>query len=314
MAAAACMPAGGVLFLRGRPGEAPFHHATGGFCLTSVAAYNRADEGPLPKTLFGYDVIARLGEGAASRIYAVSNRRDGQVYALKHVLRRTAKDMRFIEQLTNEWEVCQRFNHPGLRRVIDLRMSRSLLMRISEAALIMEMVDGTPLDQQRTPDLATIVNCFMQTARALSAMHYKSYVHCDLKPNNVLTDGQGRVKLIDFGQACKAGTVKERIQGTPDFIAPEQVKLKPVTFRTDVFNFGATLYWALSGHKIPTMFTIPRRQRDVIVEGKFPSPRDLNPSVPKALSDLVMQCVRLEPMERPRDMGAILTRLDNLAV
>jgi serine/threonine protein kinase len=287
-----------------------FDRAAGGPGLS--IAYRRSDAGALPKSLFGYDVIARLGEGAASIIYAVSDPRSGQVYALKHVRRRSAKDTRFIVQLINEFEVCQRLSHPGLRRVIDLKISRSLLMRISEAALIMEMVDGTPLDQQKPQELPQIIDCFMQTARALSAMHYQLYVHCDLKPNNILTDAQGRVKLIDFGQAVKTGTIKERIQGTPDFIAPEQVRLKPVTFRTDVFNFGATLYWALSGQKIPTLFTVPKRQRDVVLECRFPSPRDLNPAVPRLLSDLVMQCVRVDPLHRPRDMGEILNRLDSV--
>ena len=82
-------------------------------------------------------------------------------------------------------------------------------------------------------------------------MHQMGYVHCDIKPNNILRNDKGEVKVIDFGQSCKIGTVKERIQGTPDYIAPEQVARRPITVQTDVFNLGATLYWALTGKAHP---------------------------------------------------------------
>jgi len=60
----------------------------------------------------------------------------------------------------------------------------------------------------------------------LGALHNAGWVHCDLKPNNILRDNKGQVKVIDLGQAAKNGTVKKRIQGTPDYMAPEQVKLQ----------------------------------------------------------------------------------------
>ena len=80
------------------------------------------------------------------------------------------------------------------------------------------------------------------------------------------------MKLIDFGQACQLGTIKTRVQGTPDFIAPEQVRFNAVGVYTDVYNLGATLYWALTGQKVPTLLTVRRRERDVVREQKFPKP------------------------------------------
>jgi eukaryotic-like serine/threonine-protein kinase len=263
----------------------------------------------IPKKVFGYDVIEKLGEGAGSTIYAVSDPSSGQLYALKHVIRNNEKDIRHVEQLENEFNVSRLFRHPALRKYHDLKISKSLFRRVTEAALVMELVDGVPLDKQKPKDLPTILDIFTQTAVALAALHYLLYVHCDLKPSNILTQADGKVKLIDFGQACKSGTVKERIQGTPDFIAPEQVKLKPVTVQTDVYNFGATLYWALAGQRVPTLYTVKKAERDVVIEGKFPSPRERNPDVPKEVSDLVMQCVRVEIGRRPRDMNEILQRL-----
>jgi eukaryotic-like serine/threonine-protein kinase len=264
----------------------------------------------LPKSLFGFDIVERIGEGAASSIYAVSDPKSRQLYALKHVIRRTEKDDRFIDQLQNEFRVSENFRHPGLRRCVDLKINRTLFRKILDAALIMELVDGLPLNLQPMKEIPDVIAIFKDVANALSALHYQQFVHCDTKPNNILTDHSNHTKVIDFGQACRQGTVKERVQGTPDFIAPEQVKLRPVTMRTDVFNYGATLYWALTGQKMPTLFTIDKKERDIVRELRFPSPRELNPMVSENISDLVMECVQMDPVRRPAGMSAILGRLD----
>ncbi len=91
-----------------------------------------------------------------------------------------------------------------------------------------------------------LLDCFIQTAHALQSLHAGGFIHCDLKPANILRSITGETKVIDLGQACVIGARKPRIQGTPDFIAPEQVKCEPLSPRTDVFNFGATLYWSLA--------------------------------------------------------------------
>jgi serine/threonine-protein kinase len=264
----------------------------------------------VPKALFGYDVLDYLGEGAGSNIYAVSKPETGQIYALKHVKRVNEKDVRFIEQLENEFAVSKKFNHPGLRRYIDVKVLYTLLRKPTEAALVMELFDGIPLDAANVRDVGQTVDVFIQVADALDAMHAHGYVHCDLKPNNILIDSNGKAKVIDFGQACPVGTAKKRIQGTPDFIAPEQVKCDPVTIRTDVFNFGATLYWALAGRGLPTLFTIKKSENSFLFDDIMPTPASLNPRVPESLSNLVMECVKTNPAKRPADLKEVARRLE----
>jgi serine/threonine-protein kinase len=135
-------------------------------------------------------------------------------------------------------------------------------------------------------------------------------VHCDLKPSNILINNAGHVKVIDLGQACANGTAKKRIQGTPDYIAPEQVKCLPVSFRTDIFNFGATMYWSLCGRKMPTLFTAGKGENAILSDDLIPSPRQLNPLVPETLSNFVMECTRLNPNKRPADMSEVSRRLE----
>lgn len=263
-----------------------------------------------PQNLFGYDVVAYLGEGAGSQIYAVSDPTTRQLYALKHVVRKTDKDQRFIEQLESEYQVGRRVHHPALRKSIAIKYQRTLLRRVSEAALILELVDGRSLEEHMPHTLKSLLSIFIHTAEALHALHEGGYVHCDLKPNNILADTNGQVKVIDLGQAVAINTVKERIQGTPDFIAPEQVTRDPVTPRTDVFNLGATLYWALAGKKLPTLFTAGRRANSFVLDDAIETPRQANPTIPEPLSNLVMECVRSNVTKRPDSMQVVQRRLE----
>ncbi len=159
----------------------------------------------------------------------------------------------------------------------------------------MEMVEGTSCESRPPTNMALLADVFHQTATALAALHEQNFVHCDLKPNNILLTRDKKVKVIDFGQACPVGSVKKRIQGTPDFIAPEQVRCEPVTIQTDVYNLGATFYWLLSGAKLPTLFTLKKKKNSFLVADAIKQPHELNPKVPENLSNLVMDCCRTTP-------------------
>jgi eukaryotic-like serine/threonine-protein kinase len=265
----------------------------------------------MPQKLLKYEVLARLGEGAKSTIYAVSDPETHQVYALKHVIRAQPKDLRFIEQMQDEFEVSRQFTHPNLRRSFELKIVKTMMVKISEAYLVMELVDGRPLDERPPASFPETIDTFVKAAEGLRAMHQLGYAHCDIKPNNILRGEHGEVKVIDFGQSCKIGTIKERIQGTPDYIAPEQVNRMPISVQTDVFNLGATLYWATTGKNIPTLYTVNKKgENSFLVDERMPSPMDLNPKVPPQLSALIMEMVATSMRKRPADMDAVISRLE----
>ncbi len=265
----------------------------------------------MAQQLLHYEVLERLGEGARSIIYAVRDPQTGKSYALKHVVRADQKDIRFIEQMETEYEISKQFTHPNLRRSYELKINKSLMLKVNEAFLLMELFVGKALDVRLPPTMLDIVDTFIQAAQGLRAMHQMGYVHCDIKPNNILRNDKGEVKVIDFGQSCKIGTIKERIQGTPDYIAPEQVARKPVTVQTDVFNLGATLYWSVTGRHIPTLYTVNKKgSNSFLLDARFDSPLDLNPKVPPALSNLVMECISTSVRKRPGDMDQVLPRLE----
>lgn len=255
----------------------------------------------------GFQVLQFLGSGARSTIWHVRDRRDGQAYALKRVVKREPSDYRFLEQAANECEVGLRLSHATIRKVHSLRRIKRWL-RLREIHLVMEMCYGRTIQENRPLDVAEVVRIFIEVASALGHMNSQGYVHADIKPNNVIVSRKGTVKVIDLGQSCKISTVKPRIQGTPDFIAPEQVRRLPLDARTDVYNFGAAVYWALLGRPIPT--ELPRDGEMMLVPNlSAQEPSKVRPEIPAALSQLVLECIQVNPDQRPASMQHVGARL-----
>lgn len=260
--------------------------------------------------ILGYEVLGTLGHGARSTIFAVKDP-SNHIFALKRVIKSTQADQRYIDQAILEHEIAQKFDHPSLRKSFRLFRHRQLL-RVTEIDVLMEMVDGVTLEQYKPKDLIELVRLCQQVAGGLVEMHKVGIVHSDIKPNNILVTGSDSVKIIDFGQSCPTNTIKARIQGTPDYIAPEQVNRRRITPRTDVFNLGATMYWLLTGKHVPTL--IPKGQPGAVLksdrgESGLLSPREIDQKVTPALSMLVMNCLEQDPRQRP-DMNAVFERLD----
>jgi len=259
-----------------------------------------------------YRVVDYLGQGARSSILLVSDEQTGQLYALKRVFKRTSNDQRFIEQTETEYRISRQFEHPGLRKSFSLKRIRRWL-RLVEVQLLMEYFPGRNLEEFAFADLKQLVSIFEKVADALHALHQMGYVHADIKPNNILVNADdGSVKIIDFGHSCRIGTVKKRIQGTPDYIAPEQVRRLPLDQRTDVFGLGATMYWMLTGKPWPTL--LPGKQMrpgQLLMDNdrSVKPPHEMNEQIPLALSRLVMDCCQERPQDRPTDMRQVMARL-----
>jgi len=257
----------------------------------------------------GFTIKKRIGTGARSTIYLAANQQQGVDVALKRVIFERPEDSRIFEQTETEYKVARRIDHPYVRKCYKLRKIRSIF-KVRELLLSMEMFEGQTLEAGPTLSLVDVLLVFRMVADGLNAMHQRGYVHCDIKPNNILMSKPGSIKIIDLGQSCKIGTTKPRIQGTPDYIAPEQVRRKSLGPRTDIFNLGATMYWALTGHNVPTL--IPRKKSDLglVVPEPCPPPHERKKKIPIGISKLVMDCVKDDPARRPRDMATVILRLD----
>jgi len=263
-------------------------------------------------TVEDYRVLKELGKGAASVIYLVQDPRTKHIWALKHVHRGTEKDDRFLEQTIAEAEVGQRLDHPHLRKIHKLIKKTKGFFKLCDVFLVMEYVDGPSMDLVRPRSFDEAITVFQQTAAALLHMHERGFVHADMKPNNIVLMPGPMCKIIDLGQSCKIGTVKPRIQGTPDYIAPEQVHRREITPKTDIYNLGATMYWTLTKKTIPTALAkadalVSRIDDDLLQK---PTPAiDLNNRIHPRLNELIMHCVEINPDNRPDTMSYVADRL-----
>jgi serine/threonine protein kinase len=264
----------------------------------------------------GFTIIRRIGNGARSTIYLATDDEDGSTVALKRLTWEKSEDHRFFEQTETEYKVAQKIDHPYVRKCYKLRKIRSMF-RVRELLLSMEHFDGKPLEETDTLSLGDVLLVFRMVAAGLNAMHQAGFIHCDIKPNNILINKSGVIKIIDLGQSCPIGTVKPRIQGTPAYIAPEQVRRKTLGPKTDIFNLGATMYWALTGKNVPTLIA-----KKTLLPGqnglgpyeptKCVPPHELRRQLPIGISKLVMDCIKQDPAERPASMAEVMSRLDLL--
>lgn len=260
----------------------------------------------------GYRVLKEIGTGAASIVYLVQDPKTKQIWAIKHVEKKTAKDQRFLDQAESEFKIAQELDHPSIRKM-DRIIKRGSLLSTRELMLVMEYVDGISEEKVPPRPVEQVVDIARQVAKGMAHMHMHGFVHADMKPNNIMVD-DGVAKIIDLGQSCKIGTVKERIQGTPDYIAPEQVHRRAITEKTDIYNLGATIYWMLTRKNIPT--AMPKDQDslvssldDAMIELP-PPPQTINPRVPQRLGDLVLKCVQVAGEDRPESMMAVADELE----
>jgi serine/threonine-protein kinase len=214
---------------------------------TSIATVLDTPIGP-------YRLISELGHGGmgvvycAERIGGVSGHR----VAVKVVKRGMDTD-EILSRFRREREILAQLKHPNITRLIDGGATES-----GQAWFAMELVDGVPItawcDAHRLP-LTARIELFQPVCSAVQYAHRNLIVHRDLKPSNILVDGEGQVKLLDFGiakllgDAAEAQTQSQLKLFTPEYAAPEQRSGGPVTTATDVYQLGLILYELLCGRR-----------------------------------------------------------------
>lgn len=255
-----------------------------------------------------FEVLAPLGQGAGSTILKIRRAADDRVYALKVVTIADPEDLRYVEQVENEYEIGRELEHPNIVQIFGMEKSRRLL-RISGAKLWMEFIDGLPLARLGKLPLLRLVAIYFRVAAGMTYLHQRGIFHADLKPDNIMVGTSHEVKIIDLGLAWRRGQKKERVQGTLEFLAPEQAHDRIVTEKTDIYNFGAAMYRTLTGDPVPEQLRDRQAARLGDVDAFVRPLSTHNEAVPSALDELVRQCVRFDPAERPTSMREIRDRL-----
>ena len=264
-----------------------------------------------------FSVIAHLGEGAHSSILHIRRNSDGRQYALKIVKIEDEEAEKYLEQAEHEYNVAQKLDHPNLIKIYALEKQKSFGLfggKVKEVRQLIEFVNGKTLDQFKILPLGILLQIFRDVASGLVMMHRRNICHGDLKPNNIMLSKSGNVKVIDYGLAWIKGQDKQRIQGTPEYMAPEQAK-KIVNEKTDIFNFGATMYRLITWHHVPQVIS-PGQNSVTIDEDtwkrNFKPVKERNPKCPSSLATLVEQCVAFRTQHRPGSIMEVYETLNTL--
>jgi serine/threonine protein kinase len=262
-----------------------------------------------------FQVVGTLGAGAHSSILQVRRAEDSKHYALKVVPIDGPEDQKYLQQAQHELRVAGMLDHRNLIKVYALETVKDWLFRVRKVHLLIELVNGKTLDVCPRVRLPHLVQVFKCVADGLVHMHRRKVCHGDLKPNNILLSRIGEVKVIDFGLARVRGESTGRVQGTPEYMAPEQTKHSLINERTDIFNFGATMYRLVTWRLPPS--TVSAEDGGMPIDGKmwqrlFKPVDELAPNTPAELADLIHRCLSFDAMKRPERMSEVQGVLDHL--
>jgi len=252
------------------------------------------------ETLDQYKLIDVIARGGMATVFRARDLENGHIVALKVPYLEYEADLVFHERFMREEQIGQRLDYPAIIKVLRPKDK-------SRVYLVMEYVEGELLSERlrrekRLP-LPTAIALAEQIADALIYLHEHKVVHRDLKPANIMIQPNGQVKLIDFGIALDTtlrkmtwGKLSQAV-GTPDYMAPEQIKGLHGDDRTDVYSLGAILYEMLTGEVPFSGNNLHAAMRAKMEEDPIP-PRRLRNEISPQLEEIVLWALEREPRDR----------------
>jgi tetratricopeptide (TPR) repeat protein len=258
-----------------------------------------------------YEILKLLGQGGMGAVYKARDTELDRIVALKLIRPELAKNPEVLRRFKQELILARQVTHKNVIRIFDLGQSDGIKF------ITMDFVEGQDLKSlllektKLAPEQAARI--MLQICRALEAAHNEGVIHRDLKPQNIMLDANGRVCVMDFGIARSAYlpgmTQTGMLIGTPEYMSPEQGRGEKLTERSDIFSLGIIFYELLTGtspyHSDTPLATLWKRMQE-----KATPPVVADPTLPQALSDIVVKALEIEPEKRFVSAGEMAQQLE----
>ncbi len=277
----------------------------------SSSSASDIDEGRfVPGTLLGgrYRIIGLLGRGGMGEVYRATDLALGQSVALKFLPEEAAQNQRLLERFHGEVRIARQVSHPNVCRVYDIGQIDGMPF------ISMEYVDGEDLASLLLRIGRLPADKAMETARklcaGLAAAHDRGIIHRDLKPQNIMMNKRGDVVIMDFGLAAIADQLSgaEVRNGTPAYMAPEQLRGSEVTAKSDIYALGLVLYELFTGKRpydAKSVQAMLSQQESAQLTSMTSIAADIDPGVEKA----IRRCLDPDPARRPPNVLSVAAAL-----
>lgn len=252
------------------------------------------------KRLGKCDIQKLIGEGRTSVVYRAMYEPLKRTVALKVLQQEMTKYPGVVRVFQQEGRAVAALDHENVLKIYDVGQDGShyyLVLELLRGNDLLVLINST---EDGRLDVETALDLTAQAARGLAAAHRKNLVHRDIKPQNLVVEPSGKLKIVDFGLAAEAeGAFSGGRLGTPHYMAPEQCRGEQARTASDIYALGITLFHMLVGH---APFAGAKTTDEIVdrhLEGKRFEPEKLQPGIPRKVADLVRKMTRMDPDARP---------------
>jgi serine/threonine protein kinase len=269
----------------------------------------------------GYRVLKVMATGLASQVYEVVEVKSQRHFAMKLLLPEKEKNAEHRRMLLHEASVGVKLAHPNVIKIITFSKDAKI------PYFVMEFFPAGSLKERLLRKQFAFIkehahSIFKQAATALAYMHASGWVHRDIKPDNILVNSAGELRIIDFAIAQRIEKPsflsslfrrKGPVQGTRSYMSPEQIRGQPLDGRADMYSFGATCYHLVTGRE-PFRGANSQELLQKQVAEKPVTPQAHNPDISDEFAALVLHMLAKKREDRPRDFHEVLMRLRGMKV
>ncbi len=258
-----------------------------------------------------YEITEQIGSGGMADVYKAHDLVDDRIVAVKVLKDEFSENADFLRRFRNESKAIAVLNHPNIVKIYDVGLEDDVKF------IVMEYIDGITLkdfiEQQGVLRWKDALFFMTQILRALQSAHDKGIVHRDIKPQNIMMLEDGTIKVMDFGIArfsrTDGKTLSDKTVGSVHYISPEQARGEITDERSDIYSVGIMLYEMVTGKKpydadTPVAIALKHMNDDCV------PPREIMPSVPEALEEIIYHAMEKDPARRYQSAAQMINDID----